>query len=327
MNGNGIWSREGVTRLADYSDPRMDIQHKNLREKGPFVEHCFGPNVYIINSPRALTLTAEIGRLDDGHPRLDEMVPELTHIVMEVIINQELPLAPFAVRTSMADIYPDEDVAFRTEMIDPSTWAGFIELPRAGSHTRDTVLRMLKQVLDYHYVWYDHFPGQRVNDEHGHVAGVASGQQKFSERNLAPYKDEDGNLLPDGQRITKKLICIDIMLATGGSAVNAVETYLAVREKYDMVPDEDVIFGFFIATPEGIRELTGKFPGIKIYTLRLDRGRSTDLSVLQKTPGSCPDIERGLTDKGYVYPGAGGMGEKLANAHNSTPVVTTTKTK
>ena len=68
-----------------------------------------------------------------------------------------------------------------------------------------------------------------------------------------------------------------------------------------------------IVTPEYIRRVHEAHPDLVIYALRLDRGLS-DPAVLRAVPGERWDEERGLNEKHYIVPGAGGVGEILNNA-------------
>jgi uracil phosphoribosyltransferase len=68
-----------------------------------------------------------------------------------------------------------------------------------------------------------------------------------------------------------------------------------------------------IITPEYLRHVTTKHPEVIVYALRLDRGLSAP-EVLQTMPGERWDEERGLTDKHYIVPGGGGLGEVMNNS-------------
>ena len=78
-------------------------------------------------------------------------------------------------------------------------------------------------------------------------------------------------------------ILLDPMLATGNSAVAAVEKVKAVRPK-------SIKFVCLLAAPEGIATFHEKHPDVPIYTAAID----------QK-----------LNDKGYILPGLGDAGDRL----------------
>jgi uracil phosphoribosyltransferase len=68
-----------------------------------------------------------------------------------------------------------------------------------------------------------------------------------------------------------------------------------------------------IVTPEYLRNVLRAHPDTIIYSLRVDRGLSPH-DVLATVPGTRWDEERGLDDRQYIVPGAGGVGEILNNA-------------
>lgn len=81
----------------------------------------------------------------------------------------------------------------------------------------------------------------------------------------------------------RKVILVDPMLATGGSAVYAID-YL--KEK----GVKDILFMCLVAAPEGIANILQKHPDVAIYTAKIDQG---------------------LNEKGYIYPGLGDCGDRI----------------
>ena len=88
--------------------------------------------------------------------------------------------------------------------------------------------------------------------------------------------------LPD-KMDKRQVILGDPMLATGGSAVMAVET---LREMGVV----DIVFACVVAAPEGVSLLHGKFPDIPIVTAALDRE---------------------LNEMSYILPGLGDAGDRM----------------
>lgn len=87
--------------------------------------------------------------------------------------------------------------------------------------------------------------------------------------------------LPDlSNRFT---LCVDPMLATGGSAAQAVSLIKAHGAK-------KVVMVCVVAAPEGVKKLEDAHPGIGIYTATLDEG---------------------LNEKSYIVPGLGDYGDRL----------------
>ncbi len=81
----------------------------------------------------------------------------------------------------------------------------------------------------------------------------------------------------------KEIIILDPMLATGGSAIEAVRSLREAGATH-------VRFACLVAAPEGVSALEEAFPEISVYTACLDR---------------C------LNDRGYILPGLGDAGDRL----------------
>lgn len=80
------------------------------------------------------------------------------------------------------------------------------------------------------------------------------------------------------------VLLLDPMLATGGSAIKAVEVL-----KEAGVAEERIMFLNLIASPEGIRAFCGKYPALRMITGWIDKG---------------------LNEKAYIIPGLGDFGER-----------------
>lgn len=80
-----------------------------------------------------------------------------------------------------------------------------------------------------------------------------------------------------------KVFLVDPMLATGGSAIYAID-YLKERGV------TDIEFLCIIAAPEGIEKVVAKHPDVNIYA-------------------AC--IDEGLNEKSYIYPGLGDAGDRI----------------
>jgi uracil phosphoribosyltransferase len=81
----------------------------------------------------------------------------------------------------------------------------------------------------------------------------------------------------------RKIFVVDPMLATGGSAISAIDFI----KKYG---GKDISFLCVIAAPEGLEKLAAAHPDIKIYVGNLDRQ---------------------LNDKAYICPGLGDAGDRI----------------
>lgn len=81
----------------------------------------------------------------------------------------------------------------------------------------------------------------------------------------------------------KEVIILDPMLATGGSACDAIE---ALKEK----GVKKMKFLCIIAAPEGLKVVTEKHPDVKIY---------------------CAHIDEKLNEDAYIVPGLGDAGDRI----------------
>lgn len=81
---------------------------------------------------------------------------------------------------------------------------------------------------------------------------------------------------------TAKIILLDPMLATGGSAVGALN-YLKQRGA------KDITFACLVAAPEGIKKVEEHYPDVPIF---------------------CASLDRELNQNGYILPGLGDAGDR-----------------
>lgn len=83
----------------------------------------------------------------------------------------------------------------------------------------------------------------------------------------------------------RDILLLDPMLATGGSAVNAIQ-FLKARG----ARAESIKFLCLVACPEGVRTLTEAEPAVDIFTAAVDEG---------------------LNSRGYILPGLGDAGDRI----------------
>ncbi|KAI0472037.1 uracil phosphoribosyltransferase-domain-containing protein [Xylariaceae sp. FL0804] len=81
------------------------------------------------------------------------------------------------------------------------------------------------------------------------------------------------------------VLLLDPMFATGGSAIMAVDVL-----KSRGVPEERILFLNLIASPEGIKNFSEKFPKLRVVTAFVDQG---------------------LDEKNYIIPGLGDFGDRF----------------
>ena len=107
------------------------------------------------------------------------------------------------------------------------------------------------------------------------------------EETLEPiwYYDKRKEIKEDKDNVF--VLLLDPMLATGNSAVDAVENFISKGVK-----EENIIFVSLISSPEGIKRLTEAYSKVKIITACLDEK---------------------LNSKGYILPGLGDAGDRIYN--------------
>lgn len=84
----------------------------------------------------------------------------------------------------------------------------------------------------------------------------------------------------------RRLFVVDPMLATGGSAIAAIEL---LTDKYQVDP-ANITFVCLVAAPEGVKAFQDAHPDVDLYTAALD--------------------ER-LNENGYILPGLGDAGDRI----------------
>ncbi len=84
------------------------------------------------------------------------------------------------------------------------------------------------------------------------------------------------------------IIILDPMLATGGSAVEAIRTLSEAGARH-------IRCAFLVAAPEGVARVESRFPDVPVFTAALDR---------------C------LNERGYILPGLGDAGDRLFGTHS-----------
>ena len=84
----------------------------------------------------------------------------------------------------------------------------------------------------------------------------------------------------------RRLFVVDPMLATGGSAIAAIDLLVKKRG----VNPENITFVCLVAAPEGVEALQAAYPEVDIYTAAMDEK---------------------LNESGYIVPGLGDAGDRI----------------
>jgi uracil phosphoribosyltransferase len=86
---------------------------------------------------------------------------------------------------------------------------------------------------------------------------------------------------------TTYVYILDPMLATGGSAIEAIKLYAGKK-----IPHENIRFICLLSSPEGISHVQSHFPNVQLVTAWIDEK---------------------LNEKGYIMPGLGDAGDRTFN--------------
>jgi uracil phosphoribosyltransferase len=267
-----------------------DSQHQEIAFRSSEIDHRYGAAVHIVADPVALTLLARLGAKDGGQPEVSRLLEHLYRTLAQVVLAAEFPRRISSIPTRMIDATPLG--VWTGQSVRPDTSAVVVALARAGLLPSQITYDFLNQVLDPVRVRQDHLSLERVVDASGRVIGANLGAAKI------------------GGAIDGAIVLIpDPMGATGATVSTALARYGAT------VPGRALktIAMHLIVTPEYLQHVRRNHPDLIVYALRLDRGLSpTD--VLETVPGTRWDEERGLNDRHYIVPGAGGLGEVLNNS-------------
>jgi uracil phosphoribosyltransferase len=258
--------------------------------RGWELEHRYGPKVHLLDNLYLLTALAKLGGLRIRQPEISATLRRVYQIMLANVAGHDLPRVRTEEPTRMHELHPREGV-YRGDVLDPATKIVVVDVIRAGIVPSQVCFDMLTAVLPDENVRLDHLNMARIADAQGRVVGVDLSGSKIG-------GSIDGTIL----------LLPDPMGATGATTIRALRHY---HEHYGR--PQRIVAMPMIATPEYLRAVLDAFDDVVVYTARLDRGLSPP-EVLATLPGERWSEERGLNEKGYIVPGAGGMGEVLNNA-------------
>ncbi len=252
-------------------------------------EHRYGSQIHLLDDPFLFTAMAKLGRPECKQPVINQLLGFLYSEMVKIAVNKEFPLQEVDVLTRMHAFH--KEGKFRALIVDPDTRVVCVNLARAGTVPSHICYDFFNYVLNPDGVRQDHFAINRKTDADEKVVGT----------NLAGHKiggDIDGSFV----------VIPDPMGATGSTIKTALEIYRqrGKAKKYLAL--------HLVVTPEYLRTVTKACPELSVYAIRLDRGLSAP-DVLETVPGTHWDKERGLNDKQYIVPGAGGLGEVINNSY------------
>lgn len=124
----------------------------------------------------------------------------------------------------------------------------------------------------------------------GMLDGVITAIPNAKIGHIGMYRDEENNHKPVNYFFKvpkhieeKEVILLDPMLATGGSAIDAIELLKEKKVK-------KIKFLCIIAAPEGLKRVQEKHPDVQIY---------------------CAKIDDHLNEDAYIVPGLGDAGDRI----------------
>jgi len=267
-----------------------DAQYESLKFILSEIEHKYGAQVHITRNPFLLSHLVTLCDRNTRQPEVNRIVTILYQELIQAVVNNEFPRTTVRVETRMAEF--QERGVYEGEVIDRSTRAVTVNIARAGTLPSQVCFDALNQILDPGGVRQDHFIVARTTDQDHRVTGASIGASKIG-----------------GSVEGRFVLFPDPMGATGSSMSAAVATY---KNEVEGAP-RGLIAIHLIVTPEYLKRMTEEHPEVAVYALRLDRGLSED-AVLRTVPGTFWEREKGIDDKGYIVPGAGGLGEVMNNS-------------
>jgi len=255
----------------------------------PEIEHAYGPQVHLLADPLLSLGLSILSSPDCRQPQLHHWIGRLYQGLLQAAVNHCFSQEKLRTPTRMVTLHPTEGVA---EALVPSPTAKsvVVALARAGTVPSHVCFDELNWFFNPENVRQDHLMMNRSTDEEGHVTGAQNYGAKI------------------GGDITDRYVFIpDPMGATGSTILQTLGQYR------DRGTAKKWIALHLIVTPEYLRALRQRAPNVEIFALRLDRGLSTT-AALREIPGRLWEEEKGLNEKQYIVPGAGGLGEILNNA-------------
>ncbi len=267
-----------------------ETAYNSSRYKLPQIAHHYGDAVHLLDDPVAWTLLSRLCARETSQPEVGRLVRTLYEMMCRAVCADLLPRTRVAIPTRMVSSSPE--AVYRGVAIDAHTKVVTVGIARAGTVPSQICYEQLNELLDPSLVRQDHLFMSRMTDAAGKVTGTS-----WHDAKIGRDVDERIVLFPDP------------MGATGSSLASAITHYSTALDGKPSL----IVAMHLIVTPEYLRTIARAHPGVQVYAFRLDRGLSP-ADVLATEPGKRWDEERGLDDRQYIVPGAGGVGEIMNNA-------------
>ncbi len=269
----------------------LDRVYANYTYRPSELPHHYGPNVHLLADPVLLTMLAKLCRPTTVQPEVTTLIRDIYETLVRVVISNELPRRDAEMRTRMFAATPLG--VWSGSILDPETKVVTVNIARAGMQPSQVAFETLTRLVNPDAVRQDHIYMSRVTSDSHQVVGVNVSGDKI------------------GGDVSNAIVLFpDPMGATGGSIVRAASMYKDIGG----APPAKMISMHLIVTPEYLKRLQRDCPEMQVYAVRLDRGLSPP-EVMACELGERWDEERGLNERQYIVPGAGGLGEILNNSY------------
>ena len=249
------------------------------------IDHHYGPNFHLVENTYLQTLLTRLCIQETTQPLINQLVHQLYSGLVQSVAQRYFPTSNKNVTTRMNHI-------LNSNTYDSNTKAITVNLARAGTYPSHICYEFLHWFLKPENIRQDHIFAARTTNTTQQVTGTEWGGFKI------------------GGSVSDSFVLFpDPMGATGGTILSAIDYY----QKEIQGPAKDYIALHLIVTPEYLKKVLSHPAQIKVFALRVDRGLSPD-HVLKSPLGLYWDQEKGLNEKQYIIPGAGGLGELLNNS-------------
>lgn len=252
--------------------------------------HHYGNQFHLIDNVYLETLLTQLCLDQTRQPEINRLIQKLYQGLIQTAVNQLFPKEISEFQTRMKSAHPEVNLTAQT--FSTKTKAVSVNLARAGTYPSHVCYDFLHEILPAENLRQDHIFAARMTDNAQQVTGTHLGGFKI------------GGSIED-----HFVIFPDPMGATGGTLTSAIDYY----EKKIEGRANSFVALHLIVTPEYLKKVLNHSNRIQVFALRVDRGLSPN-DVLRSPLGLYWDKEKGLNEKQYIVPGAGGLGELLNNS-------------
>ncbi len=253
-------------------------------------KHHYGSRFHLVENAYLESLLTRLCLNETKQPEINRLIEKLYHGLIESAVNGLFPKESGEHKTRMTDMHPETRLI--SQGFSQKTTAVSVNLARAGTFPSHLCYDFLHTLL----------PPEQIRQDHIFAARMTDNAQKVTGTHLGSYKI--------GGSVENSFVMFpDPMGATGGTLVSAIDYY----EKQIPGPAKAFVALHLIVTPEYLRKVLAHSDRIQVFALRVDRGLSPE-AVLKSPLGLYWEQEKGLNEKQYIVPGAGGLGELLNNS-------------